>query len=91
MQPFAKARVALAAWRELKGKSGFQARGDALAAALESFLPTYRVVETRAEDGRIWLEIAAEGLEGRAAAQQWIADVDPAARRMFHLEAEPYE
>ncbi len=30
----------------------------------------------------------AAGLESRKAAQQWIADNDPAARRMFHIEAE---
>lgn len=40
-----RAHKALAAWRDNKGKSGYTTRGDALAAALEEFLPTYTVIE----------------------------------------------
>lgn len=88
VQRYRKARAAIAAWRTMTGKSGFQARGDALAAALEAFLPTYRVLETYPEGDRMRQRVCVTGLESREAAQQWIADTDPAARRVFHIEAE---
>lgn len=84
VQRYRRARAALAAWETMKGKSGYLARGDALAAALKEFMPTYRVVEY--VEGKA--AHAATGLESRETAQQWIADNDPAARHTFHIEAE---
>ena len=90
VQRYRKARAALAAAAELQPTlQGTHALVNFdLMEALKAFMPTYRMIETYAEGDRIRQVTVAKGLESRAAAQQWIADADPAARRTFHIEAE---
>lgn len=63
-----------------------------LAAALKEHLPVYCVVETYTEGKRGFTErIVANHLESKAAAQQWIAENDRSARRIFRIAEEALE
>ena len=90
VQRYRKARAALAAAEKLQPTlQGTHALVNYdLMQALKAFMPTYRILETSSPKGRIVQLVVAKGLESREAAQQWIADNDPAARRMFHIETE---
>lgn len=63
-----------------------------LAEALKEALPKWRVREVGVTGASAQAirqrgsDIAATGLESQAAAQQWIADHDPAAHRMLRVE-----
>ena len=85
VQRYRKAREALAAYKHPDGKKSLVQRADALCAALQAFMPTYRIVETAA--GRE-TKVVADNLPDLPAAQQWIASNDPAARRVLHIEVE---
>lgn len=87
VQRYRRARAALAAGKNLQPTlQGTQALVNFdLMAALQAFMPTYRIVETAA--GRE-TKVVVDNLPDLPAAQQWIADNDPAARRVLHIEAE---
>lgn len=80
-----KAEKALAAYDALEPTVTAQHLAqvaDDLAEALRAFLPTYTVVEVL-EGKRT--EVAQDGFPTKAAAQNWIAAMDPAARRVFEI------
>ena len=56
-----------------------------LMAALREALPKYTVLEAIKDAGS---RVAAKDLPTFAAAQQWIADNDPAARRIFEIRVQ---
>ena len=60
---------------------------DALYEALKAFLPRFCIVEALPEKA-VPMRLVKKDLRSVKEAQQWIADTDPAARRVFHIKAQ---
>jgi hypothetical protein len=98
VERYRKARAALAVFEQEKARISRETPTEAvvwrrvakeLAAALKGLMPTYDVIEV-VDSGATWTETttAAKDLPSYAAAQQWIADNDPAARRVFGIRVQ---